>query len=63
MIDEQTNLDNYNSHTWQTYRHDSEFIGVEYVVACSECGHENIGDPIEFPDVEYINCRDMGEID
>jgi hypothetical protein len=59
MIDQDKNQENYSSHKWKTDRYSSAEIGIEYVTTCYECGIENMGDPSEFPEMEYPNCNEV----
>jgi len=50
----------YNSHTWVGHRSYIPGEPDNYDEYCSECGCTNLGDPVEFPDLEYPFCDEIG---
>lgn len=52
---------NYTSHKWKGYRTDVPGQPTEYDRACEDCGCADLGDPGEFPDLQYPHCDEMGD--
>lgn len=50
-------MNNYETHRWETREISTPDIH-EYIVVCMDCGIENIGDPIEFPEIIYTDCAE-----
>lgn len=54
-MDAETRERNYKSHKWKSQLQSTPSV-YEWVCFCDVCGCENLGDPNEFPDLEYPEC-------
>lgn len=53
------NEKNYASHTWVASRCGGPSDPPEWITYCAVCGIEDLGNPIEFTDIEYPVCEDV----
>jgi hypothetical protein len=54
-MDPEKSARNYASHRWKSELQSTPSV-YEWVCYCDDCGCENLGDPAEFPNLEYPNC-------
>jgi len=59
-MDAETKERNYRSHKWKSVLQSTPSV-YEWVCYCEDCGCENMGDPAEFPELEYPNCGSEGD--
>jgi hypothetical protein len=53
------NISPYDTHRWNSRQRGGspdDANSAEMICACEECGCENMGDPAEFPDLDYPIC-------
>ena len=53
--------ENYQSHNWKTVKQNVPGEPDERITYCDDCGIEDRGDPLEFDNLEYPNCGEVGD--
>lgn len=50
-------VDAFDTHSWVTKDAGGPSDPPDYVTYCRVCGIEHLGDPAEFPELEYPPCH------
>lgn len=53
----------FDSHRWATGLASGPSEAPDWVTYCADCGCEHTGDPTEFPDLVYPDCKNPADDD